>query len=452
MSTSTISNFKIVSILAKDDIDDFDDCSSENLNDNIDRLSINSEDPEWFEDFPIQKHIVIPDTTHHDIVSPDTTQECVSEKDVVILDTIEKDIVIPDATQECISEKDVIVPSTSEKDIVIPNATQECIIEKNVVVSLIEDDLSESKMDIQPQNLKPKTHKEIRIEFFRKSISAKNCRNAFRSHPHSSIKEMWLHKMISESLLLIDMTIINPDIFKDITLEKLNEMFDNTRFKDCIKRVYPIYQGRYPKTILRTIEDLYYLRSSKMIDMLVLMHHSSYKDDIISKLNPNIIIEYEKIKQKEKELPTSIRFMFCENNKLEIVLIISLELVDLFKSKMTYLNLKRTNKYHLADIEKVFEIACMYNNLEIIEFIWPDLIEHFHFNKIYNMDQYKMKLYTNACENGNVEVLKWIWDHVLKKDIRVIDEIIKNTSRSSKHFNLFYNPSGNLIFDGFRLE
>ena len=102
-----------------------------------------------------------------------------------------------------------------------------------------------------------------------------------------------INKIIDDSVMLTTMKGNDPIFFEDISIDKLNDYFDNPIFvnqlKNIIKRIVPLYEGKYPSVsegndsfgkegkdeLIQLIRDLDLLDSKKIKELLVLLHFSS---------------------------------------------------------------------------------------------------------------------------------------------------------------------------------
>ena len=197
-----------------------------------------------------------------------------------------------------------------------------------------------------------------------------------------------IDRLINDSIFLRS---IKDDDFEELIPEKLNSLFDNTTHKDCINRIYQLYEGKYPEISIQMIKDLHCIGSVKLMDILVLLYFSKNKDDIINELNPDVLLVYKIIKVNPgllncQLIPTIIRF----------------GLLDLLKAQNHELS-----ESNLLD-------ACLYGHLEIVEYIFS----------LNTNIRYKDSCYRNACRSGNLKLVKWVWKNILLENIELFNDIL----------------------------
>ena len=197
-----------------------------------------------------------------------------------------------------------------------------------------------------------------------------------------------IDEIIDDSPYLSGLRNNKPEEFKDISIEKLNSLFDNTNFKGCIKRISPLYEGLYPEDddiFIQLINDLDYLISSKRINLLVFIRFSFSKNYLLTQLNRSLTYEYNQISFKN-DIRTTI---------------ISLGLVDMLKNK----------KFIISNQE--FVEICIYGHLETIKYILEqgDVLEQGDIDIHYD-DNHSIK---NACCN-KLDVFKYLIELSLKRN------------------------------------
>ena len=219
-------------------------------------------------------------------------------------------------------------------------------------------------------------------------------------------------RIVDDSPYLLGLKSNDSTNFKDISVKQLNMLFDNTDFKDCINRIAPLYEGNYPdvdsEVYPQLLKDLDYLISPKGLDLLVLLHFSPFKEDILKQLNNAMLYEYEHID-------------FGDDLKETII---SLGLIDLLKFKgYTFTNgeinyicgyvhinsFKYILEHNKIDIyydnNSGFKIACRYENLDIFKHLYEITLKD---GKSVEGD-YKY-FFECACRTGNVELSEYIWN------------------------------------------
>ena len=253
-----------------------------------------------------------------------------------------------------------------------------------------------------------------------------------------------IDRIIEDSDVLRPMGDVEENFFDDISVDKLNTYFNDVinqpRYTNIIKRIAPIYDRIYPddkEELIQLIKDFDLLGSTKIIEILVLLHHfddaskgkSIYYSpivapDFIKTAIPAVKFVYDQIRFKRTLRDT----------------LIANDLIDLFKFKFDDLVTDDTRFVVLFGSLKIFQYLwetigeehmmnkMFYylrdNKLNILKYIFSVILkdniektkyylrgEGFRTYNIYNA------MFRGACEDGDLELVKWLWEFGLKYDI-----------------------------------
>ena len=235
-----------------------------------------------------------------------------------------------------------------------------------------------------------------------------------------------MDKLIDDSPFLIDMRDNEPEGFKDITVKKLNELFDDTNHKDCIDRIYPIYKGVFPdlsnhNILIQLAEDLHYLHCYKLKDILIVIHFKEKRDDIISRFKHDLMLEYSSI-IKNINVYHSFKEVLIVNSLVDLLkyynfvirvnhLYLACECSDLKTFK--YIWESTYDMDHEYNFTEIFELACRSGIFEKATIIYE------HSIRLKNKVNIYVFSFQNACVSGNILLAKWIWGFIYHDKIPI---------------------------------
>ena len=207
-----------------------------------------------------------------------------------------------------------------------------------------------------------------------------------------------LNEIINDSKVLTLLRDENPTI-------EVNIIFPT--FDDIFLRISPLYQGVYPELnkdnhnlFIQLIEDLHCLNSSKITELLVLLHFYQKKEKILEKLNIDILAKYSSVSLEKSLKLTLSKYGFIDLlkvgkykfNQVDLNNVCCMGSLPVVK----FIIQSNTNRKFMHTMQHV----CSCNYMDIAVYIWEFLKEQEHDIT---------SIFICACKSGNLELIKWVW-------------------------------------------
>ena len=258
--------------------------------------------------------------------------------------------------------------------------------------------------------------------------------------------------IIKDSIILTLMDEKDPEEFKDISLEALNDLFDipNKPFlKNIIFRIAFLYEDIYPviddKHLIQLIKDLKYLSSSKIEELLILLKFYPNLKDINKETNGFDIYNFLKDTTKFSHFFNLLKaqnitfnsdnFSYaCNTDHIELVKYIcengnikeyqngfqtavennSVDIVEYLIS----LNLIQEIDIHYDD-DYIFRYSCYCGDFEMVKQLW---LFSLRYEKNF-LDSSDDEFFIDACKSGNIELIDYLYNIIKEYKGIYLDDI-----------------------------